>query len=99
MYTDFSAPDGYHRIKEMTPVNGGPRGPTPPVRGRCPVGTEGVGMCGMEAGGSAEPPIAHTPWRLFGFFLGVQKETRPAGRNLVTRAAQVCSPYGGFTER
>ena len=56
-------------------------------------------MCGMEAGGSAEPPIAHTPWRLFGFFLGVQKETRPAGRNLVTRAAQVCRPYGGFTER
>jgi len=30
----------------------------------------------MEAGGSAEPPIAPAPWRFFGDFLGVQKVTR-----------------------
>ena len=38
------------------------------------------GMGGMEAG-TAQPflPIAPTPWRFFGFFLGVQKETRRRG--------------------
>ena len=33
----------------------------------------------MEAGGSAEPPIAPAPWRFFGDFLGVQKVTRRRG--------------------
>ena len=33
----------------------------------------------MEAGGSAEPPIAPAPWRFFGDFLGIQKVTRRRG--------------------
>ena len=33
----------------------------------------------MEAGGSAEPPIAPAPWRFLGDFLGVQKVTRRRG--------------------
>ena len=57
----FHAPEGHRRAKRMALVNGGSRGPTPPVRGRCRAATEGVGMCGMEAGGFAEPPIAHIP--------------------------------------
>ena len=41
-------------------------------------GVQGVG--GMEAG-AAQPflPIAPTPWCLFGFFLGIQKEARRRG--------------------
>ena len=37
----------------------------------------------------AQPnPIGPTPWRFFGDFLGVQKVTRPAGRNPVRRRAE-----------
>ena len=42
------------------------------------MGVQGVGIMEDEA----EPnPIVPTPWCLFGFFLGIQKEARPAGRN------------------
>ena len=38
------------------------------------------GVSGMEAGAAqAHLPIALTPWRFFGFFLGVQKEARRRG--------------------
>ena len=56
-------------------------------------------MGGMEAGGGAAVPAdCARPWCLFGFFLGIQKETRrrlrpqarfgaqpPAGRHLARR--------------
>ena len=39
------------------------------------MGVQGVGIMEDEA----EPnPIVPTPWCLFGFFLGIQKEARPA---------------------
>ena len=61
----------------------------------------------MEAEGSAEPPIAPAPWRFFGFFLGVQKETRrplaakaprekgKTARRVVAQASFSC-PYGAI---
>ena len=62
------------------PRNGGSRGRLPLSGGDVERSeTEGVGTGGMEAGGSAEPPIAPAPWRFFGDFLGVQKVTRRRG--------------------
>ena len=41
------------------------------------MGVQGRRRLGAPKRCSSEP----SPWRFFGFFLGVQKETRPAGRN------------------
>ena len=43
----------------------------------------------MEAGAAqTRLPIALTPWCLFGFFLGIQKEPRPALRPQARFGAQ-----------
>ena len=54
-----------------------------------PVNTGVQGVGGMEAG-AAQPflPIAPTPWCLFGFFLGIQKETRRRGGEIPFRASR-----------
>ena len=75
-------------LKLAAPVKWGPRGTTPLE------GPEGIGTVNMSAKRSSEL----TPWCLFGFFLGIQKETRrrlrpqarfgaqpPAGRHLARR--------------
>ena len=87
-HSNFHAPEGYRRSKGVTPVNGGP-GPTPPVRGemsRSDRGGRGRRRLGAPERCSSEP----SPWRLFGSFLGVQKGTRPVGRNPCKTSA--CPP-------
>ena len=59
-------------LPNWIPVNGG-LGPTPPVRGRCPVGTEEVEMCGMEAGDLPNRRLRPPPG-VFWFLFHVEKE-------------------------
>ena len=90
-HTDFPAPEIFRLREGMASVIGGPRGPTPPVRGRCPAGTEGVGMGGVENEAVSPPKFDRDrPLAPFWFLFGQPNAARtaPAGAFRSATAAQ-----------
>ena len=90
-HTDFPAPEIFRLREGVASVIGGPRGPTPPVRGRCPAGTEGVGMGGVENEAVSPPKFDRDrPLAPFWFLFGRPNAARtaPAGAFRSATAAQ-----------
>ena len=78
--------------QESVPRKTGVWGPTPPVRGRWPEGPEGVGKPSWRTGRLCRRSDCGSPQGIFGSFLGKQKGTRPAGRNLPSLCEQKAIP-------
>ena len=84
----FCAPEIIRSVSGGASVNG-VQGPTPLVKGRWPKARGD--RDGRHGGREALPilPIAPIPWCLFGSFLGIQKGTRPSGRNPAKEGGEI----------